>query len=144
VTSSDRATLESLLLGRDFGRSVRLSAVAGALFVAVFVLHLPPRLVGPLSLPFGLFLPALAALSLSAATVGAYLDDGLVVCLALAGGPGFGFFLPFGLLELTVPSSSVCGALVMGAAFAVGFSVAGFVAGAAGRRAVRRVRGVPA
>jgi hypothetical protein len=141
VADFDRQALESLLLGRDFGRSVRQSAVAGGLFLAVLLVHLPPRLVGPLSLPFGLFLPALAALSLAVATVGGYRNDGLIVCVALAGGPGFGFFLPLGLFELTVPSSSMGSALLMGAVFAVAFGVGGFVLGAGARRVARRVRG---
>lgn len=130
---------ERLLLGSDPVMAARLSAVAGLLFVATFVLHLPPRLVGGLSVPFGLALPLLVGLAFVAAAVGAYRNDGLFVCLALAGGPSFGFYLPLGLFELTYPSATMLTALAIGAILAVAVGTAGFVVGAAARRLAERV-----
>ncbi|MGQ4555670.1 hypothetical protein [Halobellus sp. GM3] len=132
---------EVLLLGRDPATAVRLSALAGTLFAVTFLLHLPPRLVGGLSVPFGLFLPLLVTVAFLAAATGAYLNDGLFVSLALAGGPSFGFYLPLGLFELTYPSSTVLAGLAIGAAVAVVCGSTGFIAGAGARRAVERVRG---
>jgi hypothetical protein len=132
---------ETLLLGRDPATAVRLSAVAGTLFAVTFVLHLPPRLVGGLSFPFGLLLPLLVAVALLAAAVGAYLNDGLFVSLALAGGPSFGFYLPLGLFELTYPSATVLTGLTIGAVLAVAVGTVGFLLGAGARRAVERARG---
>jgi hypothetical protein len=131
---------EALLLGRDPATAVRLSAVAGTLFVLTFVLHLPPRLVGGLSFPFGLALPLLVAVAFLAAAVGAYRNDGLFVSLALAGGPSFGFYLPLGLFELTYPSATVLTGLTIGSVLSVGVGTVGFLVGAGGRRAAERVR----
>jgi len=130
---------ERLLLGPDPVTAVRLSAVAGVLFVVTVVLHLPPRLVGGLSFPFGLLLPLLVGIAFVAAAVGAYLNDGLLVCLALAGGPSFGFYLPLGLFELTYPSATMLTALALGATFSVAVGTAGFVVGAGGRRLIERL-----
>ncbi|MFC6873112.1 hypothetical protein [Halobellus marinus] len=131
--------VESLLLGRDPEESIRLSAVAGVLFAVTFVLHLPPRLVGGLSVPFGLFLPFLIGIAFLAAAAGAYRNDGLFVSLALAGGPSFGFYLPLGLFELTYPSATLLTGLAIGASVAVGAGTAGFVVGAGARRLWERL-----
>ncbi|MFB6093302.1 MAG: hypothetical protein ABEK02_09865 [Haloquadratum sp.] len=132
--------LEALLLGRDPARAVRLSAVAGTLFVVVFALHLPPRLVGGLSLPFGLLLPLFFAVAVVAAAVGAYLNDGYLVALALASGPSLGFYLPLGLFELTYPSSTVLEGLTSGVVFTLVAGTIGFVVGAGARRLAARLR----
>lgn len=130
---------EALLLGRDPDEAVRLSAVAGVLFAVTFVVHLPPRLAGWLSFPFGLLLPLLVGVAFFAAAVGAYRNDGFLVALALAGGPSFGFYLPLGLFELTYPSSTVFEGLTIGATVAVAAGTAGFLVGAGGRRLLERV-----
>ncbi|MFA1610872.1 hypothetical protein [Halobellus rubicundus] len=130
---------ERLLLGPDPATAVRLSAVAGVLFVVTFVVHLPPRLVGGLSFPFGLLLPLLVGVAFVAAAVGAYRNDGLFVCLALAGGPSFGFYLPLGLFDLTYPSATMLNALAIGVTLSVVVGTAGFVVGAGGRRLVEQV-----
>lgn len=144
TTAANRGSLglspraERLLLGRRPGTAVRLAAVAGVLFAGTFLVHLPPRLVGGLSFPFGLLLPLLVGLAFVAAAAGAYHNDGLVVSVALAGGPSFGFYLPLGLFDLTYPSATMLTALGIGAAIAVGVGTAGFVVGAGARRLVDR------
>ncbi|MDQ2053919.1 hypothetical protein [Halobellus sp. H-GB7] len=139
-TSPLSPRMEALLLGRDPDTAVRLSAVAGTLFAVTFVLHLPPRLVGWLSFPFGLFLPLLVGTAFLAAAVGAYRNDGFFVALSLAGGPSFGFYFPLGLFELTYPSATVLEGLTIGATVTVAAGTAGFLVGAGGRRAIRRIR----
>jgi hypothetical protein len=135
----DRHPAERAFLGRDPRRSVRLLAVAGALFLVTFLLHLPPRLVGPLSTPVGLFLPGLVAAAVVAAAVGAYLNDGLLVSVALAGGISYGFYFPLVLFDLTYPSETVLWALGVGGGFALALGTVGFVVGAGVRRVVGRV-----
>jgi hypothetical protein len=135
----DRHPAERAFLGRDPRRSVRFLAVAGALFVVTFLVHLPPRFVGPLSTPVGLFLPAFVVAAVGVAAVSAYLNDGLLVCIALAGGISYGFYFPLVIFDLTYPSETVLWALGVGGGFAVALGSAGFVLGAVGRRAVARV-----
>ena len=139
VDGGDRTLTERLFLGGDPRRSVRLLGVAGALFVVTVVVHLPPRFVGPLSVPVGLSLPLLAGAALLVAAVGAYLNDGLLVAVALAGGVSYGFYLPLVLFDLTYPSETVLWALGVGGGFAVAFGAVGFVVGALSRRVVARV-----
>lgn len=138
VSDPRTTTASSLFLGRDAARSMRLCAAAAALFLVVFALHLPPRLVGGLSVPFGLFLPVLAVLCVLAAAVGAFLNDGLLVSVALAAGPSLGFYLPLALFSLTTPHNSVAESLAVGTGFAVVFGTVGFAVGAGLRRLVRR------
>jgi hypothetical protein len=131
---------DRLFLGQDPRRSIKLSSVAGVVFLLTALVHLPPRFVGSLSTPFGLFLPALFALMFVLSTVGGYLNDGLLVCIALAGGPSLGFYLPLAIFDLAYPSETVLWALATGTGYAVAFGTAGFVVGAGGRRLVGRVR----
>jgi hypothetical protein len=135
----DRHPAERAFLGRDPQRSVRLLAVAGALFVATFVVHVPPQYVGPLSVPVGLSLPVLVGTAVVVAAAGAYLNDGLLVCIALAGGVSYGFYFPLVLFELAYPSETVLWALGVGGGFAVVLGGVGFAVGAAGRRVLARV-----
>lgn len=131
-----RDEADQLLFGRDADRAVRLSAAAGTLFLVAVVLHLPARFVGPLSIggPEVTVL-LLTAMALSAAA-GAYLNDGLLVCIALAGGIGLGFYLPAVLFNPETAGSVTMWVLTMGSVTAVVLGVVGFVFGAAARRAV--------
>jgi hypothetical protein len=138
ASGTPSTTMKSLVLGRDAERSMRLTAVAAGLFLAVFLLHLPPRLVGGLSVPFGLFLPALVALCVLVAAAGAFLNDGLLVSVALASGPSLGFYLPLALFSLTTPTNTVAESLAFGTIFAVVCGAVGFAAGAGVRRLARR------
>ena len=135
----ERHPAERVLLGRDPRQSVRLLAVAGALFVVAFLVHLPPRLVGPFSVSLTLFLPSLVAASVVVAAVSAYVNDGLLVCIALAGGISYGFYFPLVIFDLAYPSETVLWALGVGGGFAVSLGSAGFLVGSLGRRAVDRV-----
>jgi hypothetical protein len=139
VDGGSRTRTERLFLGRDPRRSVRLLGVAGALFVVTVLVHLPPRLVGPLSVPLGLSLPLLVAAALAVAGGGAYLNDGLLVAVALAGSVSYGFYLPLVVFDLSYPSETVLWALGVGGGFAVAFGTVGFVVGALSRRVVARV-----
>ncbi|MFB6123543.1 MAG: hypothetical protein ABEJ78_08800 [Haloferacaceae archaeon] len=138
MSLSDAA--DRLFLGRDPRLAVKLSSVAGVVFLLIALVHLPPRLVGSLSTPFGLFLPALFALMFALSIAGGYLNDGLLVCVALAGGPSLGFYLPLAIFDLAYPSETVLWALATGTGYAVVFGAAGFLVGAGGRRLVGRVR----
>ena len=138
ASGTPSTTIQSLVLGRDPEQSVRLTAVAAGLFLVVFFLHLPPRLVGSLSVPFGLFLPALVAICVLVAAVGAFLNDGLLVSVALASGPSLGFYLPLALFSLTTPQNTVAESLAFGTIFAVVCGAVGFVVGAGVRRLARR------
>ena len=135
-----RERADRLIFGRDPRLSVRLLAVAGGLFVLMFLVHLPTRYVGPLALGIGFALPLLVGLATVAAAVGAYLNDGLLVSVALAGGVGYGFFFPLVIFDLAYPSETVLWALGTGAGFGVVSGVVGFVVGALARRVVARLR----
>jgi hypothetical protein len=138
TSGTSSTTVKSLVLGREPEQSMRLTAVAAGLFLGVFFLHLPPRLVGGLSVPFGLFLPALVALCVLVAAVGAFLNDGLLVSVALASGPSLGFYLPLALFSLVTPTNTVAESLAFGTIFAVVCGSVGFAVGAGARRLARR------
>ncbi|MFB6108679.1 MAG: hypothetical protein ABEJ82_07545 [Haloplanus sp.] len=125
---------DRMLVGRDPRLSMRLTGVAGAAFLLTALGHLPPRLVGGLSTPFGLSVPLLVGASVVLAAVGAYLNDGLLVSVALAGGPSLGFYLPLALFDLVYPNETVVWALGTGSGFAVVLGTVGFVVGAGARR----------
>ncbi|MFC7128073.1 hypothetical protein [Haloferax chudinovii] len=109
-------------------RQHRLGGIA--LFALVFVTHLPPDAVGPLSYPFGLRLWPVAVLGLGGGAVGALRGDGVFGALPLGAGPVLGFFAALGAAELTTPSMGlwqgvatglVAGGLLASIGFALGF-----------------------
>ena len=129
----------NLLYGRDATTSERLLAVALAAFVAVFVLVTPPEVLG-IALPFGLNLWMLFLLAASLPIFGAFVNDGALVSVALAGGPAFGFYLPLTLFDMVYPSESVLWGVGTATTFALPLGLLGFAVGAGARRVVESVR----
>ncbi|WP_058828231.1 hypothetical protein [Haloferax sp. Q22] len=124
------STLDRFFVGRE-GAPTRQHRLGGiALFALVFVTHLPPDAVGPLSYPFGLRLWTIAGLGLGGGAVGALRGDGVFGALPLGVGPVLGFFTALGAAELTTPSMGlwqgvatglVAGGLLASLGFALGF-----------------------
>jgi hypothetical protein len=139
MTARDSA--EKALFGRDLRLSVQLLSVAGALFVLSFLLHTPSLLFAAPPFPFGFMLPALLTAAFLPAAVGAYLNDGLFVSVALASGPTLGFYLPLALFDLAYPSSTLLWGLGSGVGYGVVVGVVGFLVGSGARRLVGQVTG---
>jgi hypothetical protein len=128
-----------LLVGRDRTTTERLLTVAAAVFVAVFVFHTPPEILG-VDLAVRPNLAVLFGLATLLPVVGAFLNDGALVSVALAAGPALGFYVPLTLFELVSPTESVLWGVGAAATFAVPLGLAGFAAGAGARRLVDRIR----
>lgn len=136
--------LERLLFGRDPRRSVRLLWVAGGLFLLTALLHAPVLFGGRAPSPFGLMVWSFYLAVFVPAVVGAYLNGGLLVSVALASGPSLGFYLPLTLLDLASPGETVLWGLVAGVATAVALGTLGFIVGTGGYRLAAARRGQPA
>lgn len=129
-------TTDSLLFGRDLSLSTRLSALAGVLFAVSLFFHLPVRYLGGLSLTGPGMLAALFGTMFLVAAGCAYLNDGLVVSVAMASGLGIGFYAPAVVFNLGSLGEATLWVLVVGTASSVATGVVGFLAGAGGRRLV--------
>jgi len=128
-----------LLVGRDRATTERLLTVAAAVFVAVFVFHTPPDVLG-VDLAVRPNLAVLFVLATVLPVAGAFVNDGALVSVALAAGPALGFYVPLTLFELVSPSESVLWGVGTAATFAVPLGLLGFAAGAGARRLADRVR----
>ncbi|WP_135807043.1 hypothetical protein [Halorussus marinus] len=124
-----------LVVGRDRATTERLLTVAVAVFVAVFVFHTPPSVLG-VDLAVRPNLAVLFGLATVLPVAGAYLNDGALVSVALAAGPALGFYVPLTLFELVSPSESVLWGVASAATFAVPLGLVGFAVGAGARRLV--------
>lgn len=129
-----RDTADVLLFGRDPRRSVRLTAVAAGLFVVSLFAHLPVRYLTPLSLTGPATLGTLFGTMFVAAAANAYVNDGLLVSVALAAGVGLGFYAPAIVFDVGSPGDATLFALAVGTTSAVVAGVLGFAVGAGGRR----------
>jgi hypothetical protein len=136
-----RGDAETLLLGREERLAVRLSAAAGGIFALVAVAHLVAITALGDSVPVGELLPFVGAAAFVAAGVGAYLNGGVVVSIALAAGPALGFLLPLSIYGVVPPRTPILQALAVGAGLAVALGVAGYLAGVSARVLARQVAG---
>ena len=128
-----------LLYGRDATTRTRLLAVALAVFVAVFVLVTPSEVLG-FEIAFAPSILTLFVLAALLPTVGAFVNDGALVSVALAAGPSFGFYLPLTTFDVMYPSSSVAWGVGTATMFALPLGLLGFAVGAGARRVVERAR----
>lgn len=136
---SDPNEQSGLLVGRDPATAKHLLAVALAVFVAVFVLVTPSEILG-FEIPFAVSLWTLFLLTAVLPTVGAFANDGVLVSVALAAGPSFGFYLPLTIFDLAYPSSSVAWGVGTASMFALPLGLLGFAVGAGARRLATRAR----
>jgi hypothetical protein len=134
-----RGDAETLLLGRDERRAVRLSAAAGGIFALVAAAHLVAIVTVGEGVPVGELLPVVGATAFLAAGAGAYYNGGVVVAVALAAGPALGFLLPLSIYGVVPPRTPILQALAVGAGLAVALGVAGYLAGVSTRVVVQQV-----
>ncbi|MFB6127974.1 MAG: hypothetical protein ABEJ79_11865 [Halolamina sp.] len=136
ATSSDG--VDQLLFGRDPGLSTTLVAVAGgAFFLAAGV-----RTLSLLSAPtpaFGTLWSVVAATMLLLAGASAYLNDGLMISIALAAGVGLGFFTPEIALGPRELEADALRSITSGTLSGVVFGAVGFAVGAVLCRLRRRL-----
>lgn len=132
-----RDAVDTLLFGRDTLLSAQLVWVAGALFVVSLFAHLPVRYLPFVSLTGpGVTTAVFLAMFLVAAGA-AYLNDGLLVSIALASGIGIGFYAPAIVFHLQDPGEVTLWVLAVGTISSVLVGAVGFVVGAGGRRLLR-------
>jgi hypothetical protein len=128
-----------LLVGRDPTTSKRLLGVAVVVFVAVFLAVTPAEVLG-FAVPFGFGLWTLFVLAATLPILGAFVNDGALVSLALAAGAPFGFYLPLTVFNLGYPSESVLWGVGTATMFTVPLGLLGFAVGAGTRRLVAYAR----
>lgn len=129
---SDRT--DDLLFGRDPHTSTKLVALAGGLFFVAAGVRLLAALLGTAAPTFDALWTGVGVAMLLLATWGAYLNDGLLLSVALAGGLGLGFFLPGVALDLAHAGEVTLLALTSGTLSGIGLGIVGFVVGAVLRR----------
>lgn len=131
---SSRDATDKLLFGSDVLLSTQLIRVAAALFVLSLFAHLPTRFLSGLD-PAGPVVMATVLFAMLLVSVGgAYLNDGLLVSVALAGGIGIGFYAPAIAFELGNPGSTTLWVLVVGTVSSVVVGTVGFALGAGLKR----------
>jgi hypothetical protein len=136
AASMDRS---GLLVGRNVTTAKRLLAVALVAFAVVFVSITPSEVLGFES-PVRFDLIVLFVLAAALPIFGAFVNDGALVSVALAGGPALGFYLPLTAFDMVYPSESVLWGVGTAATFAVPLGLLGFAVGAGARRLIERVR----
>lgn len=124
-----------LLVGRDPTTAKRLLAVAVLVFAAVFVLITPADILG-FEIPFPPNLWTLFLLMVTLPVVWAFVNDGLLVSIALAAGPPFGFYVPMTLFDVGNPSESVVWGLGVASTFTLPLGLIGFAVGVGLRRLI--------
>lgn len=135
-----RDRTEVALFGRDPARAVRLSVVAAVLFFVGALVHVWVQVLGPVPPTAEPVVTAVFAAMFLVALAGGYLNDGLLVCVALAAGVGLGFYLPAIVFQWGRAGRMTVEALAVGTASGVGLGAVGFLVGGAARRLVGRVR----
>ncbi|KPN31813.1 hypothetical protein SY89_02566 [Halolamina pelagica] len=129
-----RDTVDTLLFGEQPALSAQFVRVAGALFFLALFAHLPVRYLGSITTSDGVVIGVVAAVMLVVAAVGAYVNSGVLVSIALAAGVGVGFYAPAIVFELRDPGEATLWILAVGSFSSLAVGVAGFAVG----RGVRR------
>lgn len=130
------ARTDSLLFGRDPRRSTRLLLAAAVLFVGALLVHLLVRGFVSVSVTGTTVFWTVFGCMFLVATAGAYVNDGLLVAVALAAGVGLGFYAPLLAFGLGNVESVTLWVLAVGTVSGVLTGVLGFLAGVGGRRLV--------
>lgn len=124
-----KTVAEDVVLGDDARRAAKLSGVAAALFVVAFLVHFVVHFAG-----LSGFDSFVLAVMFVAAAGGAYLNDGVLVSVALAAGPSLGFYAAAAVFEFGDLRRAVFLTMGYGVVSALVVGTAGFVVGAVARR----------
>lgn len=127
-----RDAVDTLLFGEKPALSAQLVRVAAGLFFLALFVHLPVRYFGSTS---DTAVVAAVAIAMFAVAAGAaYVNDGLLVSIALAAGIGIGFYAPAILFELRQPGDATLWILAVGSLSSLVAGVIGFAVGGGVRR----------
>ncbi|QKY19769.1 hypothetical protein B4589_005005 [Halolamina sp. CBA1230] len=127
-----RDAVDTLLFGEEPALSAQLVRVAGGLFFVALFAHLPVRYLGSTS--DTVVVGAVAVAMFAVAAGAAYVNDGLLVSIALAAGIGVGFYAPAILFELRDPGNATLWILAVGSFSSLVAGVLGFAVGGGARR----------
>jgi len=124
-----RDAVDTLLFGEQPALSAQFVRVAGVLFFLALFAHLPVRYLDGITTSDGVVIGVVAVAMLVVAAIGAYVNSGLLVSIALAAGVGVGFYAPAIVFELRDPGEATLWILAVGSFSSLAVGVVGFVVG---------------
>jgi len=121
--------VDTLLFGEQPALSAQFVRVAGVLFFLALFAHLPVRYLDGITTSDGVVIGVVAVAMLVVAAIGAYVNSGLLVSIALAAGVGVGFYAPAIVFELRDPGEATLWILAVGSFSSLAVGAVGFVVG---------------